>query len=136
MAFIWNAKSSFRIFSILTSTLSCPFVIIQEFYSNMHGLDYSIPHFITRVQGIRIVVTPDLISEVLHVPRVEFVDYPDYPRLQTISKDKLMSFFYETPSSWDECQNTPYSSFAKRSKVPEYGDDICFTSFVSLLFDY
>ena len=28
---------------------SCPFVIIQEFYSNMHRFDYSIPRFLTFV---------------------------------------------------------------------------------------
>ena len=49
---------------------------IQEFYFNMHEFDYSVPHFITHVQGTRIVVTSDLISEILQVPRVEFVDYP------------------------------------------------------------
>ena len=35
-------------------------MIIPEFYSNMHGFDYSIPHFITFVRGTRIVVTPEL----------------------------------------------------------------------------
>ena len=29
-----------------------------------------------------------------------------------MSKDELMSLFCETPSSWGECQNTPYSGFA------------------------
>ena len=71
-------------------------MIIQEFYSNMHRFDYSIPHFITRVRGTRIVVTPDLIFEVLHVPRVEFVDYPGCDYLRTVSKDELMSLFCET----------------------------------------
>ena len=65
----------------------------------MHGFDYSVPHFITRVQGMRIVITPDLISKVLHVLRVEFVDYPSCDRLRTMSKDELMSPFCETPSS-------------------------------------
>ena len=51
-------------------------MIIQQFYFNMHEFDYSVPHFITHVRGTCIVVTSDLISEVLHVPRVEFVDYP------------------------------------------------------------
>ena len=27
----------------------CPYMIIQEFYSNMHGFDYSIPQFVTRI---------------------------------------------------------------------------------------
>ena len=50
--------------------VTCPSMIIQEFYSNMHGFDYSIPHFVTRVWGTSIIVTPDIVSEVLHVPRV------------------------------------------------------------------
>ena len=79
----------------------------------MHGFDYSIPHFITRVQGMRIIVTSDLISEVLHIPRVKFADYPGCNRLRTVSKDELMSLFCETPSSWGERQNTPCSGFAK-----------------------
>ena len=36
----------------------------------LYGFDYSIPLFVTRVWGIRMVVTPDIVSEVLHVPRV------------------------------------------------------------------
>ena len=93
--------------------VSCPSVIIQEFYSNMHRFDYSVPHFITRIRGTRIVVTPDLISEVLHVPKVEFADYPGYEHLRTVSKDKLSSYFYETLSSWGVRQNIPYLGFAK-----------------------
>ena len=90
-----------------------PSMIIQEFYSNMYGFDYFVPHLITRVQGTHIIVTPDLIFEVLHVPRVEFADYPNSDRLRTVSKDELSSLFCETPSSWGDCQNTSYSSFAK-----------------------
>ena len=55
----------------------------------MHGFDYSVPQFITCVRGTRIVVTPDLISEVLHVSRVEFTDYPGCEHLKTVSKDEL-----------------------------------------------
>ena len=93
--------------------ITCPSVIIQEFYSNMHRFDYSVPHFITRIRGTRIVVTLDLISEVLHVPKVEFADYPGYEHLRTVSKDKLSSYFYETLSSWGDRQNIPYLGFAK-----------------------
>ena len=93
--------------------ITCPSVIIQEFYSNMHRFDYSVPHFITRIRGTRIVVTPDLISEVLHVPKVEFADYPGYEHLRTVSKDKLSSYFYETLSYWGDRQNIPYLGFAK-----------------------
>ena len=88
-------------------------MIIQEFYSNMHGFDTSIPQFVTQVQGIRIVVILELISDVLHALRVEFPNYPGCPRLQTVSKDELSSLFCETPSSWGDCQNTSYSGFAK-----------------------
>ena len=38
--------------------ITCPLVLIQEFYSNMHGIDRFVPHFVTRVQGISILVTP------------------------------------------------------------------------------
>ena len=65
----------------------------------MHGFDYSIPQFSTRVRGIRIVVTPDIVSEVLHMPRVAHLDYPGYVCLRTVSKDELASLFCETPSS-------------------------------------
>ena len=99
--------------SLCDIPITCPSVVIQEFYSNMHGFDYSVPHFITHVWGTFIVVTSDLISEVLHVSRVEFADYPGCPHLRIVSKDELMSLFCETPSSWGEHQNTPCSSFAK-----------------------
>ena len=65
----------------------------------MHRFDYSVLHFITRVRGTRIVITLDLISKVLYVPRVEFVDYPGCECLRTVSNDELLSRFYETPSS-------------------------------------
>ena len=99
--------------SLCGTSVTCPSVIIQEFYSIMHGFDYSVPHFITHVQDTRIVVTLDLISEVLHVPRVKFADYPGCECLRTMSKDELSSRFYETHSSWGDHQNTPCSSFAK-----------------------
>ena len=92
---------------------TCPSMIIQEFYFNMHGFDYSIPQFVTCIQGICMIVTPDIVSEVLHVPKVAHPDYPGYDRLRTVSKDELSSLFCETPSSWGDHQNTPYLGFAK-----------------------
>ena len=59
------------------------------------------------------VVTPDIVSEVLHVPRVAHPDYPSCDCLRTVSKDELLSLFCETPSSWGDHQNTPWSGFAK-----------------------
>ena len=74
-------------------------MIIQEFYSNMHGFDSFVLQFATHVRGTRIAVTPELISEVLHVPRVSHPDYPGCPHLRIVSKDELLSLFCETPSS-------------------------------------
>ena len=36
----------------------------------MHGFDTSVPHFFSHIRGACIIVTPDIVSEVLHVPRV------------------------------------------------------------------
>ena len=79
----------------------------------MHSLDYSIPHFITSVQGTYIVVTPKLISYVLHVPRDSHPDYPKCSRLRIVSKDELLSLFCETLSSWGDHQNTLCLGFVK-----------------------
>ena len=38
--------------------VTCPLILIQEFYSNMHGINHSVPHFVTRVKGISIPITP------------------------------------------------------------------------------
>ena len=76
------------------------FVLIQEFYSNMHGIDSSIPLFHTHVRGTHIVVTPQLVVDVLHVPRVEHPDYPECDLLRTVSKDEMFSAFYKRPSNW------------------------------------
>ena len=70
--------------------VTCPSMIIQEFYSNIHGFNISVPHFVTHVRGTHIVVTPDIVSKVLYVPRVAHPDYPGYDRLRTVSKDKLL----------------------------------------------
>ena len=40
--------------------VTCPTVLIQEFYSNMHGFDSLIPHFIICIRGTHIVVTPQI----------------------------------------------------------------------------
>ena len=68
----------------------------------MQGFDYSIPLFITCIRRVRMVVTLDIVSEVLHVPRIGHPDYPSSKHLRTVSKDELASLFYETPSSWGE----------------------------------
>ena len=79
----------------------------------MHGFDFSVPLFVTRIRRTRIVVTPDIVSDVLYVLRVEHPDYPGCDRLKTMFKDELISYFCECPSNWGECQFTYCSGFAK-----------------------
>ena len=99
--------------SLCEIPLRCPTVFIQKFYSNMHSTDTSVPQFVTTFRGKHIVVTSDLIFKILHVPKVSHPDYPSCQHLRTVSKDELLSHFYETPSIWGERQNTPCSGFAK-----------------------
>ena len=91
-------------------------MFILEFYSNIHDINTSVPQFATTFRSTRIVVTPDLISEVLHVPRVAHLDYPGYKNHQTVSKAELLSHFCETPSTWGGKLNTPCLGFAKGSR--------------------
>ena len=82
--------------------VTCPSMIIQEFYSNMHKFNTSVPHFVTCVRGTHIVVTLDIVSKVLHAPRVAHLDYLDSDRLRIVSKDELSSLFCKTPSFWGD----------------------------------
>ena len=68
----------------------------------MHGFDYSVPLFVTRVQGTRIVVTLDIVFDMLRVLRIAHPNYPSCEDLRTMSKDKLMSTFCKHPSNWGE----------------------------------
>ena len=79
----------------------------------MHGIDRSVPFFFTHVRGTRVPVTPQLVADVLQVPRIEFPDYPSRERQQTVSKDELMTTFSEHPSDWGKHQFTPCRPFAK-----------------------
>ena len=79
----------------------------------MHEIDSLVHFFHTRVRDTRICVTSQLVADVLHVPRVEHPDYPGCDRLRTVSKDKMISAFYECPSNWGDCQFTPCKAFAK-----------------------
>ena len=63
----------------------------------MHRIDHLVPLFFTRVRGTRIPVTPQLVADMLRVPRVEFPDYPSCEHLRTVSKDELKSAFSERP---------------------------------------
>ena len=77
--------------SLYDVPVTCPSMLIQEFYSNMHGIDSFIPLFHTRVQGTCIVITLELISNVLHVLRVEHPNYLGCECLRTVSKDEMIS---------------------------------------------
>ena len=79
----------------------------------MHGFDFSVPLFSTRIRGTCIVVTPQLVADVRHVPRVENLYYPGCEHLRTMSKDKMISAFCEHPANWGDRQFTPCKAFAK-----------------------
>ena len=85
--------------SLCDVPITCLLVLIQEFYFNMHGIDRSVPLFFTLVRGTRIPVTPQLVADVFHVPRIEFPNYPSCEHLRTVSRDELMSSFCERPTA-------------------------------------
>ena len=66
--------------------------------------------------GTRIVVTLDIVSEVLYVPRVEHPDYLGCERLRIMSKGEMISAFYERPANWGDRQFTPCLTFVKGSR--------------------
>ena len=88
-------------------------MFIQELYFNMHTIDTSMPWFTTVFRGIRIVVTPNFVFEVLHVPRVDRPDYPSHPRLTSISRDELASLFCEKAMLWGGTLNFSTTEFIK-----------------------
>ena len=77
----------------------------------MHAINTSVPQFATTFRGTHIVVTLDLISEVLHISRVTHPNYPCCEHLRTVSRDELI--FGEKPSLWGGFLNTPCLGFAK-----------------------
>ena len=127
VAFIRSTMLFCRILSTLLSPLSfrlevgnlflrCPIVFIQEFYSNIHSVNTSVPWFATIFRGTRIVVIPDLIFQVLYVLWIAHPNYPGCEHLRTVSRDEFLSHFCETHSIWDGKQNTLCSGFAKGSR--------------------
>ena len=79
----------------------------------MHEIDSSVPLFHTRVRGMRIVVTLQLVVDVLHVLRVKHLDYLGCDHFRIVSKDEMISAFCERPSNWGDHQFTPCKAFAK-----------------------
>ena len=83
--------------SLYDIPVTCPLMLIQEFYYNMHEIDRSIPLFFTHVRGKRILITPQLVADVFRVLRIEFPNYHSCEHLRTVSRDELMSAFYQCP---------------------------------------
>ena len=130
--FIWNTKLFYLIFWIHLYSVRlalkvgnlfpkkhsrCPHVFIQEFYSKIHAISISIPQFTTIFWGTRIVVTPNLITNVLHVPKVACSDYPSHPHLRSISQDELASHFCERPMLQGDALNFTTHEFAKALRI-------------------
>ena len=63
----------------------------------MHGFDYSIPLFVTRVRGMRVVFTPDIVSNVLHILKVAYLDYLVVSALGLCPKTSLHPLFVSVP---------------------------------------
>ena len=51
---------------------------------------------------MRIVVTPQLIADVLHILRVKHPNYLGCEHLRTVSKDEMIFSFYERPADWGD----------------------------------
>ena len=79
----------------------------------MHEIDRSVPLFFIRVRGTHIPITPQLVVDVLRVPRIKFLDYPSCEPLRTVFRDELMSAFCERPFVWGERLFTPCQPFVK-----------------------
>ena len=77
----------------------------------------SIPLYLGVLWGTRIVVTPELISKVLCIPRVDHPDYPSHKRLSSISKDELASLFCEDFMLWGGTLNFSTIEFAKGPQI-------------------
>ena len=78
---------------------TCPLVYVQDFYSNIYIVNTFVPMFTTSVQGTCIFVTPKLISELVHVPRVAKSKHPNAPVFASLSLDALATIFCGQPST-------------------------------------
>ena len=58
-------------------------------------------------------ITPQLVADVLHVPKIEFPDYPSCEHLRTMSRDELMFSFCERLTAWGEHLFTLCRPFTK-----------------------
>ena len=92
-------------------------MFIQEFYFNIHAINTYVPQFTTVFKGTHIIVTSDLISKVLHVPRVVRPNYHSHPCLCSISQDELATRFCEMAIVWGGLQNFTTHDFAKGPRI-------------------
>ena len=92
-------------------------MFIQEFYSNMHTINTFVPQITIIFCGTRIVVTSELISEVLCVLKVDHPDYTNHERLFSISSDQLASLFCEKAMLWGGTLNFSTTEFAKGPRI-------------------
>ena len=91
-------------------------MFIQDFYSNIQAIDTFVPRFTALVHGTCI-LTLELISEVLHVPRLAILDYLRSLVLQSLSRDALVSHFCERPSLWGSILSMVSRDFARDPRV-------------------
>ena len=114
VAFIRIAKSFCQISLTLTHPLSSIVGVGSHFVvSWSRALQFS-----TCVWGICIVVTPEIVFEVLHVPRVAHLpDYHGCLRLGQCPKTNSCLYFVRHLFSWGDRQNTSCSTFAKGSRI-------------------
>ena len=62
-------------------------------------------------------MTPNLITNVLHVPKVACPNYPSHPCLLSIFWYELASHFCERPMLWDDALNFTTHEFAKDLRI-------------------
>ena len=110
-AFIQNAKS----FCWTSLTLTYPLSVHVDLGVLLQHAKIWLLNtfFVTCIRSTCIVVTPNIVSDALHVLKVEHLDYPHCERLRTVSKEELISAFCERPFDWGDCQFTLCSAFAK-----------------------
>ena len=92
-------------------------MFIQKLYSNMHAINNPVPRFTMVFWGKRIVVTPELIFEVLCVPRVDCPDYPSHHRFSSISRDEFALLICEEAMLWGGTLNFYTTKFAKGPRI-------------------
>ena len=83
----------------------------------MHAINIFVPRFTTVFRCTCIIVTPELISKILRVPRVNHPDYPSHWRLSSISRDELASLFCEKAMLWGGTLNFYTTEFVKGPRI-------------------